>query len=259
MKSTKTIDLSGRVAVVTGAAGGIGAAIATAMADSGACVVINDVNEARAVQLAELLSEKLGEPRVVAIGGDAGCDEDVNALMHTTLKLWGRVDILVNNVGISRDRALRKMSEEDWDEVLRVNLKSVFLCTRAAAESMAANGGGRVVNIASRALLGWWGQANYAASKGAIVSFTRSLALELARQKITCNTIAPGLIDTALLRSYPQETQDKLRESQPSKTIGIPADVARVVVYLAAKQAAHINGQLLFVDGGKSLFARSAV
>lgn len=247
-------SLAGQVAVVTGAAGGIGAAIATALCEAGAKVVVNDVNAQRAMQMAD----GLGSDNAIAIAGDAGRAEDVANMIQAVQSRWQRLDILVNNVGVARDKALRKLTDEDWDEVLRINLRSAFLCTRAATALMAQQGGGRVINIASRALLGWWGQSNYAASKGGLVSFTRSLALELSRSKITCNTIAPGLIDTPLLRSYPVETQEKLRLAQPSRTIGSPADVARVAVHLASAAARNINGQLLFVDGGKSLFARPA-
>lgn len=249
------LPLSGQVAMVTGAAGGIGAAIAAGLCAAGAKVAVNDVNPERAQQAAATL----GEDRALALPGDVGDAGQVARMVAAVEERWQRLDILVNNVGIARDRALRKLTDEDWDEVIRVNLRSVFLCTRAATEPMARQGGGRVINIASRALLGWWGQSNYAASKGAIVSFTRSLALELSRIKVTCNTIAPGLIDTPLLRSYPAETQEKLRQAQPSRTIGTPADIGRVAVFLASGAARSINGQLLFVDGGKSLFARPAV
>ncbi|MDP6076664.1 MAG: SDR family oxidoreductase, partial [Acidimicrobiales bacterium] len=181
--------------------------------------------------------------------------EGAEGLIAAALDAYGRVDILVNNVGIARDGWLAKMSEDDWDAVIDVNLRSQFLCCRAVVPHMMEQESGRIVHITSRAWLGGAGQTNYAASKGAVVSLTRSLALEMARYGVTANCIAPALVDTPLFRGLKDEVQERLIKTIPARRIGTPDDIGNAALFLASDESSYVTGQTLYVCGGRSLGA----
>lgn len=242
-----------RVAMITGSGSGIGEGIAKKLSKLGVKVVINDVDQAKVDRVVEEIKASGGE--AIGIVADITKMEQVEAMFQEIVAKFGKIDILVNNAGIATDKALRKMTEADWDIVLNVNLKGMFLTCKVAAELMGGQSYGRIINISSRAWLGGPGQTNYAASKGGVVSLTRTLALELGKRGITANCIAPGLIETPLLASAPEEIKQKLMKAQPTGKLGKPEDIANAVAFFAADEASYITGQTIFVCGGKSLFA----
>ncbi|HEC09626.1 MAG TPA: glucose 1-dehydrogenase [Acidimicrobiales bacterium] len=244
------MNVKDRVAIVTGSGQGIGEGIARVLAGAGARVVINDLVPAKVSEVVD----SLGDP-AVGHAADVSTAEGAKGLIEAAIEAFGRVDILVNNVGMARDGWLVKMSEEDWDTVIRVNLKSQFLTCRAVAPTMMEQKSGRIVNIASRAWLGGPGQANYAASKGGVISLTRTLALELARYGITANCIAPALVDTPLFRGLKEEVQERLIKTIPARRIGTPEDIGNAALFLASDESSYVTGQTLYVCGGRSLGA----
>ena len=248
--------LTGKHAIITGGAQGIGFAIASELAAKGARITIADISPIGCVAAVQALTDMGYE--ATGVPTDVTSRTDVEELFMSSASSHGPVDILVNNAGISIDSGIRRLSDEDWQRTLAVNLTGTFHCAQAAARSMVGERPGRIINIASRAWLGWYGQVAYAASKGGVVSATRSLAIELARHRITVNCVAPGLVDTPLLRSEPPEVLERLMQAQPTGTIGSPEDVAWATLFLASPMAQAITGQVLYVCGGKSLYAQPA-
>jgi 3-oxoacyl-[acyl-carrier protein] reductase len=240
----------GRTAMVTGAARGIGAGIAAGLLERGANVVLFDSDAGALSASVDSLSGHAGRAHPVA--GDITDVESVGKAVSTATERYGAVDILVNNAGIIRDNRVEKITDQDWDDVLSVNLKGAFFACRAVVPGMRKRGYGKIVNIASRAWLGNFGQANYSASKGGLVSLTRTLALELARDQINVNAVAPGLIDTDMVRSLSPEVRERLVRMQPTRRMGAIGDIVAAVCFLASDDAGFITGQILHVDGGKS-------
>ncbi len=239
-----------RVVVITGAGRGIGAAIAQRFAAQGVKLVLVDVNKEQLQHLADSLSETGCE--VLPIAADISSKDQVQQLFVQVVEKFGTVDVLVNNAGIIRDNLISNISEQDWDQVLGVNLKGAFLCCQAVFPTLKSRRAGKIVNIVSRAWLGSIGQANYTASKGGLVSLTRSLALEFARFQINVNAVAPGLIDTPMTQGMPPEARERLIRMQPTGKMGKVEDIAAAVAFLASNDAEFITGQVLHVDGGKS-------
>ncbi len=247
------MDLSDRVAIVTGSGQGIGRAIALKLAEVGATVVVNDIGDASPVEgVAEEIRKMKRES--LAILADISLTSDVTRLVDTTIATYGRVDILVNNAGVTRDQLVLRMSDDDWDKVLNVNLKSVFLCTRAVLRHMLRQRWGRIISIASIVgLIGNAGQANYASAKAGIIGFTRTIAKEAAPRGITANAVAPGFIDTSMTQQLPEERRQELMSHILLGYLGSPRDVAEAVAFLVSEEARYITGQVLTVDGGISL------
>ncbi len=241
--------LEGRVAIVTGASRGIGRAVAASLAEDGASVVVSGRDAARVEMVAKEL-EALGVP-VLAVPGDVSRREDVERVVGRARERFGRIDILVNNAGIIRDALLVRMKDEDWDEVLNVNLRGAFLMTRAAAKVMIRQKGGRIINITSAAgAMGNAGQANYSAAKAGLIGLTRSAARELAHWGILVNAVAPGLIDTDMAAAIPPEAREALLAQVPLKRIGVAREVAEVVRFLAGDGASYVTGHVIHVNGG---------
>jgi len=246
---------SDEVAIVTGGAKGIGLGIATALAHQGRRVAIFDVDRAALDQAAGTLGAS--GVQVAALQVDVTNGESVNRGVAAVIERFGRIDVLVNNAGMVRDKRITKMSDDDWDAVIGVNLKSQFLCSRAVLVHMIDAQYGRIVNISSRAWLGGAGQSNYAAAKGGVVSLTRSLALEWAKAGVTVNAVAPGIVDTPLFRAFDDALQERLKKSVPVQRIGTPEDIAQAVLFFAQREASYITGQTLYVCGGRSLSSPS--
>lgn len=241
--------LEGKVAAVTGGARGIGRAIVLALAHEGCDVVISDVDDQGAKKVVGEV-EGMGR-RALAVKADVSVEADVEALVGQATAMFDRIDILVNNAGVTRDNLLMRMSEADWDFVLRVNLKGAFLCTQKVIRRMMKQRSGKIINISSVVgVMGNAGQANYAASKAGLIGFTKSVAKEVASRNIQVNAVAPGYIVTDMTAGLPEAVKENFVADIPAKRPGSPEDVARVVVFLASPSADYITGQVLHVDGG---------
>jgi len=244
-----------RIAIVTGAAQGIGFGIAKKLAANGIEVALIDYDQAKLSAAIEQLKE-FGS-KVIGISANVSKMNEVQSAVQQVIAWGGQIDYLVNNAGIIRDKRLLNMTEADWDDVIDVNLKSQFLFCQAAIKEMLPRNFGRIVNISSRAWLGGFGQSNYSAAKGGVISLTRSLAIEFAAKGITVNAIAPGIIQTPLFDGFDAAIQSKLKESVPAKRIGTPDDVAYAVMTFLNPDASYLTGQVLYVCGGRSLSSPS--
>lgn len=242
--------LEGKVAVITGGASGIGLATAKRFVEEGAAVSIWDVNEEAGQAAASELSSGGGE-KVEFRKVDTSSAEEVSSATEAVVEAFGSYDVLVNNAGITRDSTLLKMTETQFDQVIAVNLKGVFLCGQAAAKAMAAQGSGAILSTSSVvALYGNFGQSNYVASKTAVIGMTKVWARELGRKGVRANAIAPGFIATEMVKKMPEKVLDGMRDKTPLQRLGEPVDIANAFVFLASDEAAFITGAVLSVDGG---------
>ncbi len=244
------IDLTGSVALVTGASRGIGAVIAVRLAQAGAKVGVNYLSsEAAATAVVESITGNGGE--ALLLEGDVAQEEAAKSIIKQIADHWGRIDILVNNAGINRDRLLVRMSQDDWDQVLDVDLRGAFLCTRHVMPHLIKQRSGRIVNIASVVgISGNPGQANYAAAKAGLIGFTKAVAREVASRNVTVNALAPGYVTTGMVEQLPEETRDRILSRIPMARFGSAEDVAEAVVFLSSPGAGYITGQVLTIDGG---------
>jgi 3-oxoacyl-[acyl-carrier protein] reductase len=247
---TETKALAGRAAIITGGTRGIGLAIARSLAEDGASVVVSGRDGAR-LEAAVKELESSGGGAVAGLVADATKREDAERLVETARERFGRLDVLVNNAGITRDQLLLRMKDDDWDQVMNTNLRGVFLMTRAAAKSMMRQKSGRIINISSTAgAMGNPGQANYSAAKAGVIGFTKAAARELAHWNILVNAVAPGLIETDMAATIPAEAREALLQQVPLKRIGAAREIADVVRFLVGDGATYLTGQVIHVNGG---------
>lgn len=243
--------LKDQAALVTGGGSGIGEATAKLLAENGAAVMVADWNEETARATAEAIT---------AAGGKAGsvkCDvsdkSQAEAAVEATVEAFGRIDILINNAGITRDQSALKMEQSNWEQVLGVNLSGVFYCAQAAGKHMREQEYGRIVNASSVSSFGQFGQANYSATKAGVTAMTRTLAIEWGKYGITVNAIAPGFIKTAMTEAIPAEMREGVAERIPVRRVGEPYDIARIYLFLASPESSFITGVLILADGGQTL------
>ncbi|OGP90831.1 MAG: 3-oxoacyl-[acyl-carrier-protein] reductase [Deltaproteobacteria bacterium RBG_16_47_11] len=243
------MELKGKVGLVTGAAQGIGKAIAFILAQAGADIVVSDIN----LEKAEATSKEmvtLGR-RTMAVRANVAVLDEVEKMVQTIIDRFGQIDILVNNAGIARDKLLLRMTEEDWDQVVDINLKGTFNCTKAVIRHMSKQRSGKIVNIASVVgEMGNAGQANYSASKAGVIGFTKTIAREFASRGINVNAIAPGYIVTPMTDVLPERAKEELKRMIPMERLGLPEDVAQAALFLASEASSYITGQVINVNGG---------
>jgi 3-oxoacyl-[acyl-carrier protein] reductase len=243
------LKLAGKVALITGAAQGIGKAVALLLARNGADIVVSDINLEKAEETAQEV-QTLGR-KALAVKVDVAKLDDVEKMVEVILAQFGRVDILVNNAGIARDKLILRMTEEDWDAVLNINLKGTFNCTKTVVRHMSKQKSGKIVSIASVVgEMGNAGQGNYAASKAGVIGFTKTIAREFAQRGINVNAIAPGYIETPMTDALPEKVKEELRRMIPMDRLGKPEDVAEAVLFLVSDSSNYITGQVLNVNGG---------
>jgi len=239
--------LENKVAIITGAAAGIGAATAVKFVEEGAKVVIWDLDETKGKALAEQLNAVFAKVNTANYA-------EVEAAAKAVNEQFGRIDILINNAGITRDSTLKKMTVEQWQQVIDVNLSGVFYCTKVVSEYMLVNGWGRIVNASSVVgLYGNFGQTNYVATKSALIGMTKTLARELGKKGITVNAVAPGFIATEMVAAMPENVIETMKAKIPLARLGEPMEIANVYAFLASDEAAYINGHTLSVDGGMTV------
>ncbi len=250
------MSMEGKIAIITGAGRGIGRVIAETFAQRGSSLVIADRQSALAESVAQeinqmLLSRSVTGQRAIAISVDVSDLEQVKKMVDRALAEYGRVDILVNNAGITRDSLIVRMDEEDWDQVIDINLKGAWNCCKAIIRPMMKQRYGRIVNISSvSGLAGQVGQTNYSASKAGMIGLTKALAREVASRQITVNAVAPGFIPTALTTDLPEDLKEAILKATPMGRMGTPQEIANAVAFLASDEASYITGQVLSVDGG---------
>jgi 3-oxoacyl-[acyl-carrier protein] reductase len=243
------MSLNGKIALVTGAAQGIGRDIALALTTDGADVAICDVNLEAAQKTAGDIEAK--GRKSLALKANVASSAEVTAMVDQVVEKFGRIDILVNNAGITRDGLILRMKDEDWDLVLSINLKGAFLCTKSALKYMTKQRAGTIINIASIVgAMGNAGQANYVASKAGLIGLTKTIAREYANRNITANAVAPGFIDTAMTQALSENVRQELAKQIPMGKLGTPEDVANAVRFLASPWASYITGQVIHVNGG---------
>lgn len=248
------IELGGKVALVTGASRGIGRAIALALGQAGATVVINYRDQAQAAErVVQAIVDSGGTAQ--AIQADIAQPADVERLIKQTLDAYSRIDILINNAGITRDNLLLRMKDDEWDTVINTNLRGVYAMTKAVLRPMMKARGGRIINMTSVVgLTGNAGQANYAAAKAGLIGFTKSVAREMASRGITVNAVAPGYVETDITNVLSDDIKNTARNAIPLGRFGQPEDIAGAVLFLASDLAAYITGQTIAVDGGMTMY-----
>lgn len=245
------MKLKDKVSIVTGSGSGIGEAIAFRLCEDGSKVVVNDVSERLAEEVAAKITEQGGEAMVAV--ADVSKRQDVQRMVDDAVNHFGKVDILVNNAGLFRDALLKKMTDEQWDSVLDVDLKGPFLCSQIVSPFMIDQKSGSIINIGSTAYRGNIGQANYSAAKAGLIGLTRTMALELGRNNIRVNCIAPGPIDTALFAKMPEKFKKLAVERTALKRMASPREVGHLVVFLGSDEGSFITGQLINLCGGQSI------
>jgi len=244
------MQLTGKTAIVTGGARGIGRAIALTLAAAGANIVINYTSSSKAADEVVEEAKKLGVS-ALAVKADVSKNDEIENLVKEVLNQFSSIDILVNNAGITRDNLLIRMSEEDFQDVIDINLKGAFICTKHVSKIMMKQRAGKIINIASVVgVMGNAGQSNYAASKAGLIGFTKSVAKELAKRNINVNAVAPGYIETDMTASLPEKVREEFMINIPMARGGAPQDVADVVLFLSSKYSDYITGQVIHIDGG---------
>ncbi len=246
------MGLTDKVVLVTGAGGGIGASIALKFSQSGAKVVVADVIEEFSLNTVSRITKQGGEALAVTV--DVSQISSVEEMVKKILDKFGKIDILINNAGITRDNLLLRMREEEWDKVININLKGVFNCTKVVLRSMMKQRKGKIVNIASIVgIIGNAGQSNYAASKGGVISLTKTWAKEFASRNINVNAIAPGFIRTKMTDKLSEQIKEKINQQIPLKRFGEVEDVANLCAFLSSDEANYITGEVIKLDGGMAI------